>query len=98
MLWNSERRDNMLLIAPFREERALDCRPVAFEPGFDELRGTDQMQPRDVARIVVEQDPIVRDPRRDDGDPMFRSGRKLAPQHLWVTRERVKFVAVPDPV
>ena len=49
----------MLGLIPFGEKRALDGRPIPFQPGANQLRGANQLQAIDIARIVGEQDFVI---------------------------------------
>src|SRR5271166_91037 len=64
-----ERREDVLL-RPAVKESSFNCRPIALEPGFDELRAADHVQAVDVVGIALAQYPVVRYTRWDNRDMM----------------------------
>ncbi len=94
----SERRDNMLFVAPLREERAFDDVPIALEHRGDQRRRTQTLQARPVAGIIRLHARIVIEPGRDvlPQHPAFGGGHAPDRHRLRADDEGVLDEQMPD--
>jgi hypothetical protein len=65
-LRNLERGDDVLRRVELGEVRALDDAPVALQPGSNQFRRTEALQPVDVVGVGVQKNLVVLDPRRNE--------------------------------